>query len=387
VQPEEFDRLLKKTLESQDFAYDPSAWDQASKMLDARPKRRRFWWWFIPVLLLGGIAAGYWLHIPSKEAIPQLHSTEKNGAVNSQEAHPTAELNSNESKEPSSKEITQNLSKIKNTTPASPSPSFVSKVQANPAAVVNDTTSYTTYLASMQRRGWRTILSNFQKLEADTILRELPKYRRNTVLPKKASLHELSLGVLARTGQNVTASENAASRKMAFAAGVFAQYRFNERWLVETGPQLSYEPVSGGVFTRTTTRYGFGISIEEQSIQVNTAWMLQVPLLVGVQVGQNHQFKTGPIWQHYLSSGYEIRNSLFIQNGESTTSTNTGLGKVSDFSPSRFGLSLSYQYQIFSGFQLGLNYLHFPEAGGAFALGRNNQLNIHLQYTPFRKKL
>ncbi len=387
MQPEEFDRLLKKTLESQDFAYDPSAWDQASKMLDARPKRRRFWWWFIPVLLLGGIAAGYWLQPPTKETTTPLVANQQDDAEERVEARTASKLNSSEISEPRSKVTAQLLFKPKIATTGTSSSSLVSEIQIETKPVVNDTTSYITYLASMNKLGWRTIRSKFLKLEADTSLRELPKYRRTEVLPKKANLHELSFGVLARTGQNITASENTTSRKMAFAAGVFAQYRFNERWLVETGPQLSYEPVSGGVFTRTTTRYGFGISIEEQSIQVNTAWMLQVPLLVGMQLGQNHQFKTGPIWQHYLSSGYEIRNSLFVQNGESTTTTNTGLGKVSNFSPARIGFSFSYQYQILSGFQLGLNYLHFPEAGGAFALGRNNQLNIHLQYTPFRKKL
>lgn len=385
--PEEFDRLLKKTLESQEFAYDPSAWDKASKMLEAKPKRRRFWWWFLPALLVGGIAAGYWLRTTSNEKSPVVLSKQEENPANTSESRPISEVSSNEIVKPHARELTATNSKASSALPKLPSIVPDSQVQANSTPSENDSSSYAAYLTSMRRLGWKMIVSKFKKLEADTNLRELPKYRKAAVMPKKSNLHELSFGMLARTGQNLTASENSSSRKMAFAAGLFAQYCFNERWLVETGPQLSYEPIQGGVFTRTTTRYGFGISIEEQSIQVNNAFMLQVPLLFGVQVGQNHQIKAGPVWQHYLSSGYEIRNSLFIQNGESSTTTNTGIGKVTNFSPTRFGLSLNYQYQIFSGIQLGLNYLYFPEAGGAFGLGRNNQLNLHLQYTPFRKKL
>lgn len=385
--PEEFDRLLKKTLESQEFAYNPSAWDKASKMLEAKPKRRRFWWWFIPAFLVGGIAAGYWLRTTSNEKAPVVLSKQEENPANTSESRPISEVSSNEIVKPNDRELTATNSKSSSTLPTLPLIVPDTQVQANSTPSSNDSSSYAVYLTSMRRLGWKMIVSKFKKLEADTNLRELPKYRRAAVMPKKSNLHELSFGMLARTGQNLTASENSSSRKMAFAAGLFAQYCFNERWLIETGPQLSYEPIQGGIFTRTTTRYGFGISIEEQSIQVNNAWMLQVPLLVGLQLGQNHQIKTGPVWQHYLSSGYEIRNSLFIQNGESTSTTNTGIGKVSDFSPARLGLSMSYQYQIFTGFQLGLNYLYFPEAGGSFTSGSNNQLNIHLQYTPFRKKL
>lgn len=388
MQAEEFDRLLKKTLEDKEFPYDPAAWEKAGQLFDQRRKRRGIWWWFVPAILFAGITASYWLGFfqqaeNSLTAAPQNTQTDLTSrpvTSNKNAVESTAEAAS-ESKFATPAYTPKRTSKTK-TTPANPITASVDAILP-----VTDTTAYALYLSSIQKIGWKHLVRQIKALPFDSTRRippVLPAYRS---AERPAPTHEISVGLLARAGRNNWNEEGKLSSRLSYAGGLSVVYLLNDRWLFELSPQLSYAPINKLNATQTTLQYGFGLSSQVQRLSVQSVWMFQLPVQFGMQLGDRHQFKAGPVLQSYVASAYQLETTTTAENGNTISTQSQGKGRVQDLQPGKIGWTLGYNYEFIRGWKLGVSYFGFPAGSGLYPLPAQQQFNLQLLYHPFSTKL
>lgn len=388
MQAEEFDRLLKKTLEDKEFPYDPAAWEKAGQLFDQRRKRRGIWWWFIPVVLFAGITASYWLGFfqqaeNSLAAAPQnTHSemTSRPVTSNKNAVEKTAKAES-ESKLTNPAYVPKRASKTQ-TTPAKPI-----TATADVVPPVTDTTVYAQYLSSIQKIGWKHLLRQIKTLPFDSTLRIPPVLPTYQTAKKPALTHEISVGLLARAGRNNWNDEGSLSSQLSYAGGLNLVYLLNDRWLFALSPQLSYAPMNGLNSMRTTRQYGFGLSSQVQRLSVQSIWMFQLPIQFGLQLAERHQFNAGPVLQNYVASAYLLETTTTTENGYIESTQSQGKGRVQDLQARKIGWTIGYNYEFIRGWKLGASYFGFPAGSGLYPLPAQQQFNLQLLYHPFSTKL
>jgi len=388
MQAEEFDRLLKKTLEDKEFPYDAAAWEKAGQLFDQRRKRRGIWWWFVPVVLFAGITTAYWLGIFQQSESSLTAATQNAETDLAIQAAPSSE---NTAAMPAETEPATNFTKLAN---KDKSGSDNKKTLASPmvasadaALPETDTTTYAQYLSSIQKIGWKRLIRQIKTLPFDSTRRIPPVLPAYQPAKRPALTHEISVGLLARAGRNNWNEEGKLSSQLTYAGGLSVVYLLNDRWLFALSPQLSYAPMNELHSMRTTRQYGFGLSSQVQRLSVQSIWMFQLPIQFGIQFGERHQFKAGPVLQSYVASTYLLETTTTAENGNIESTQSQGKGRVQNLQPGKIGWTIGYNYEFIRGWKLGASYFGFPAGSGLYPLPAQQQFNLQLLYHPFSTKL
>ncbi|GEM_PF-2997292 len=394
MRPEEFDKTLKRVLESREFDYDPAAWEKAQALLEQRKKRPLLWWWPFFVLTVLLVTAGSW-YLWSQRTVSSPSPLAETNAFSTQPEQPTQPVKSG------NVEIASVATVEAGKTSTGDSLSQKKK-QSQPVRLLTDemgnthlsTEAISLPLENTERediflirlKNKKTSLFSRKEIEKEFLgkPREIvEKPFERPAAPAQQS-PDLWLGITLSAGRQKATTERGGLAQNSITTGIFGHWYFTPRLGIQLEPSLSYRNGLSASSMVTDTLFGFGQSVSSHETIVRDALMLYIPAGISWQIHPKHILGAGISYHHYLGSNIREHRANYENNLLVSEESATSKGRLTSLSYATIGWYAAYQFRIHDAFSLGLRYQATPGGNGPLYIPAEPPLRFSLHYHLYR---
>jgi hypothetical protein len=160
-------------------------------------------------------------------------------------------------------------------------------------------------------------------------------------------------------GFHVASTSERAAKSTALG-GIFAQMEW-KRLLLSVEPTLAFIRADQGSLSTADTSFAFGYTITTEQLRWNDQLEWQIPVLLGLRLGERHQLFAGPVFHQYISSAYSFERTRDIQGqGTAVLAQENGRGQVPGLEVIPPSMLFRYQFRLNDAFGLGMQYQSAP---------------------------